>query len=110
MKHLLLLLVSLSITYIASAQNGNLKDDTDSVPRTVKQLDEVIVTSEKTPIKKPVSFGKAGLAPLDNPQSTGIVSNTVIKDQQAMRLGDVLKNVSGVSLTQQRLGVAETFS
>jgi len=27
-----------------------------------------------------------------------------------MRLGDVVKNVSGVSLTQQRQGVAETFS
>lgn len=111
MKYLLLLIVLLSITYIASAQNGNLaQDDTDTLPHKVKQLDEVLVTSDKTPLKKPVSFGKAGLAPLENPQATGIVSNTVIKDQQAMRLGDVLKNVSGVSLTQQRLGVAETFS
>jgi len=123
MKYLLLVIVSLSIIYTTSAQSGNisapnsnpvsnsnLKDDTDSVPRNVKQLDEVLVTSDKTPIRKPVTLGKAGLAPLDNPQSTGIVSNTVIKDQQAMRLGDVLKNVSGVSLTQQRLGVAETFS
>ena len=111
MKYLLLLIVLLSITYIASAQNGNLaQDDTDTLPHKVKQLDEVLVSSDKTPLKKPVSFGKAGLAPLENPQATGIVSNTVIKDQQAMRLGDVLKNVSGVSLTQQRLGVAETFS
>jgi len=117
MKYLLLLFLSLSIIYIASAQSGNtsaqtgnLKDETDTVPHNVKQLEDVLVTSDKTPLKKPVSFGKAGLAPLDNPQSTGIVSNTVIKDQQAMRLGDVLKNVSGVSLTQQRLGVAETFS
>jgi len=75
-----------------------------------KQLDEVIVTSDKTTIRKAATFGKADLAPLDNPQSVGIVSNTVIKDQQAMRLGDVIKNVSGVSITQQRQGVAETFS
>lgn len=116
MKYALLLIALFSIIYTVSAQSQTTSaqsggvDDTDSVPHKVKQLDEVLVTSDKTPIKKPVTFGKAGLAPLENPQSTGIVSNTVIKDQQAMRLGDVLKNVSGVSLTQQRLGVAETFS
>ena len=77
---------------------------------TSRQLNEVIITTDKTTIRKPASFSKAGLAPLDNPQAVGIVSNTVITDQQAMRLGDVVKNVSGVSLTQQRQGVAETFS
>ncbi len=81
-----------------------------SLKQTAKQLDAVVVTTDKTTIKKTVSFGKANLAPLDNPQSTGIVSATVIQDQQALRLGDVVKNVSGVSLTQQRQGVAETFS
>ena len=80
-----------------------------SLHETAKQLSEVIVTTDKT-IKKTPSFSKAELAPLDNPQSVGIVSNVVIEDQQAMRLGDVVKNVSGVSLTQQRQGVAETFS
>ncbi|MEJ7664055.1 MAG: TonB-dependent receptor plug domain-containing protein [Hymenobacter sp.] len=34
----------------------------------------------------------------------------MIQDQQVNRLGDALRNVSGVSLTQQRGGVAETFS
>jgi len=81
-----------------------------SLKATAKQLDEVVVRTDKTTIKRVASFGKANLAPLDNPQSVGIVSNTIIKDQQAMRLADVVKNVSGVSLTQQRQGVAETFS
>lgn len=81
-----------------------------SLTETSKQLDEVVITTDKTTIKRTVTFGKANLAPLDNPQSVGIVSNTVIADQQAMRLGDVVKNVSGVALTQQRQGVAETFS
>ncbi|WP_431213933.1 TonB-dependent siderophore receptor [Puia sp. P3] len=67
---------------------------------------EAIVTAGK----RSPSFGKANLAPLDNPQQTGIVSRTVIADQQALRLGDVIRNVSGVALTQQRGGVAETFS
>lgn len=81
-----------------------------SLKETAKQLDEVVVATDKTTIKKNISLGKADLASLDNPQSVGIISNTVIKDQQVLRLGDVVKNVAGVSLTQQRQGVAETFS
>ncbi|UFH53456.1 TonB-dependent receptor [Spirosoma sp. KNUC1025] len=70
------------------------------------QLSEVVVVGNN----KAVTLGKASIAPLDLPQMTGVVSNVVIANQQASRLGDVLKNVSGVSLTQQRGGVAETFS
>ncbi|RAJ93065.1 iron complex outermembrane receptor protein [Larkinella arboricola] len=70
------------------------------------QLSEVEVTGNN----QVVTLGKAGIAPLDIPQMTGVVNNVVITNQQASRLGDVLKNVSGVSLTQQRGGVAETFS
>ncbi|MFL9481937.1 TonB-dependent siderophore receptor [Chitinophagaceae bacterium LWZ2-11] len=94
----------------AKFEAGKTTELTFSLKQTAKQLDEVTVRTDKTTIKKPVSIGKADLAPLDNPQSTGLVSNTVIRDQQVMRLGDVVKNVSGVSLTQQRQGVAETFS
>lgn len=81
-----------------------------SLKQTAKQLDKVVVTTDKTGIRKSVSLGKAGLAPMDNPQSIGVVTSTVIADQQALRLGDIIKNVAGVSLTQQRQGVAETFS
>jgi len=71
------------------------------------QLSEVVVIDDNN---KPVNLGKANIAPLDLPQMTGVVSNVVIQDQQISRLGDALRNVSGVSLTQQRGGVAETFS
>jgi len=73
------------------------------------QLQEVVVTGSNT-INRPASVSKADIAPLDLPQSVGVVSSRVIADQQIVRLGDALKNVSGVSLTQQRGGVAETFS
>lgn len=72
------------------------------------QLNEVVVTGAQQ--KKPLSFGKSDIKPLDLPQSMGVISSTVIQDQMAVRLGDVLKNVSGVSLVQNRGGVAETFS
>lgn len=70
------------------------------------QLDAVDVTATN----KVVSLGKASIAPLDLPQTTGTVSRVVIENQQISRLGDALRNVSGVALTQQRGGVAETFT
>jgi iron complex outermembrane receptor protein len=73
------------------------------------QLKEVVVTGSNI-TNRPATASKGGLAPLDLPQSVGVVSSTVIADQQINRLGDALRNVSGVSLTQQRGGVAETFS
>lgn len=73
------------------------------------QLQEVVITGSNT-VNKPVSLGKAAIKPLDLPQSTGVISSTIIADQQAVRVGDVIRNVSGVSLTQTRGGVAETFS
>ncbi len=72
-------------------------------------LSEVLVTGTTT-INRLAGASKADIAPLDQPQSVGVVTHTVIADQQINRLGDALRNVSGVSLTQQRGGVAETFS
>lgn len=83
---------------------------TFTLKETLKQLDAVVVSGRRTLNEKKVTLGKAGLNPMDNPQTMGVVSSVVIADQQANRLGDVVKNVSGVSLTQQRQGVAETFS
>ncbi|MBD1394209.1 TonB-dependent receptor [Mucilaginibacter glaciei] len=80
-----------------------------SISENASQLNEVVITGSQT-LNKPVALGKANIRPLDLPQSTGVISSTVIADQQAIRLGDVVKNVSGVSLTQTRGGVAETFS
>lgn len=74
------------------------------------QLSEININAHKSSNNTPVSINKAAISPLDLPQSTGIVTSQVIQDQQAIRLGDVVKNVSGVSLTQTRGGVAETFS
>lgn len=74
-----------------------------------EMLKEIVVLGTYT-ANRPTTLGKATIRPLDLPQSTAVVSSTVITDQQAVRLGDVVKNVSGVSLTETRGGVAETFS
>ncbi len=74
------------------------------------QLSEVNINARKNSNNTLVTLGKAAISPLDLPQSTGVVTSRVIEDQQVNRLGDALKNVSGVSLTQTRGGVSESFS
>ncbi|WP_419801841.1 TonB-dependent siderophore receptor [Mucilaginibacter sp.] len=74
------------------------------------QLAEVSINARKNSNNTTLTLGKANISPLDLPQSTGVVSSQMIKDQQVNQLGDALKNVSGVSLTQTRGGVSESFS
>ncbi len=74
------------------------------------RLEEVIVNSHKTLNNRNISSAKSPIAIMDLPQTVGYISSTVIADQQATRVGDVIKNVSGVSLTQTRLGVNETYT
>ncbi|RZK30444.1 MAG: TonB-dependent siderophore receptor, partial [Hymenobacter sp.] len=58
------------------------------------QLQEVVVKGTSV-INRPATASKADIAPLDLPQSIGVVTSTVIADQQINRLGDALRNVSG---------------
>ena len=74
-----------------------------------EQLKEIVVSGTYTANRTP-TLGKANISSLDLPQSTGVVGSTVIADQQATRLGEVIRNVSGVSQVETRGGVAETFS
>jgi iron complex outermembrane receptor protein len=46
---------------------------------------------------------------MDLPQSIATVSETVIRDQQAQRLSDVVKNVNGVYLSSARASTQESF-
>ncbi|RYF78606.1 MAG: TonB-dependent siderophore receptor [Cytophagaceae bacterium] len=89
-----------------SVEAGRVTNTDFALSESAVQLSAVEVVGNN----KAVLLGKATLAPLDLPQMSGVVNSVVIANQQASRLGDVLKNVSGVSLTQQRGGVAETFS
>ncbi|HVS95908.1 MAG TPA: TonB-dependent siderophore receptor [Puia sp.] len=71
----------------------------------VHPLAEVVVSANQ----RKLSIGKITVPDRDLPQSSGVVTAGLIKDQQAIRLGDVVKNVPGVSLVQTRYGVNETY-
>ncbi len=81
-----------------------------AIGESLSELKEVNINAGKTTNTIPVKIGKANLNQLDLPQSTGVVSSQVIEDQQINRLGDAVRNVTGVTLTQTRGGVGETFS
>lgn len=73
------------------------------------QLDEVSISGYKSPNQKPTTVGKIAIAPKDLPQSVQVIGTEVIADQQANRLGDVMKNVNGVALGANRGSVGENF-
>ena len=89
------------------------KDQSSSVLITLseneKQLTEVIITSGRRLNNKPVSIGKIDVNPMDLPQSISVVGQGLIRDQQAQKLSDVIKNVNGVYVTTTRGNVQESF-
>ncbi|GAB2705622.1 TonB-dependent siderophore receptor [Mucilaginibacter koreensis] len=72
------------------------------------QLNEVVIAGANRQ-NKPVRVGKSGLRPLDIPQSIQVIDSTVIADQQINRLTDVIKNVNGIALGENRGSTNESF-
>jgi iron complex outermembrane receptor protein len=75
-----------------------------------QQLAAVTIVARKTLNDKPVSIGKISIDPMDLPQSITTIGQTTIKNQQALRLSDIVKNVNGVYLTTTRGSVQESFA
>ena len=75
-----------------------------------KQLASVVVRAAKTINQRPLEIGKAPIDPMDLPQSLTLIGQSVIRDQQAQRLSDVVKNVNGVYLSTARASTQEAFS
>jgi len=89
--------------------DGKETETTIILRESAAQLNEVVV-SRSHGQNRPVKVGKSGLRPLDIPQSIQIIDSTVIADQQINRLTDVIKNVNGIALGENRGSVNETFS
>jgi iron complex outermembrane recepter protein len=74
------------------------------------KLNEITINAHKTLNSATVNLGKADIAYFDLPQSGGVVTTQMLQDQQINHLGDAIRNVSGVTLTQTRGGVGETYT
>lgn len=75
-----------------------------------RKLAEVTITSGRRLNSRPVAIGKIAIDPMDLPQSISVIGQSVIREQQATRLSDVIKNVNGVYLSTTRGSTQESFS
>jgi iron complex outermembrane recepter protein len=94
-------------------ENTNPKEYTPSITDTVKNkkgeiLQEVIVTANQQ--KNPISIGKAGIKPMDLPQSVSVVNQATIQNQQIITMSDLLKNTNGVYIMGTTGGYQEEIA
>lgn len=81
-----------------------------TLTETAGQLEEVIVSGQRSLNQRPVNAGKIAIDPFDLPQSITVVNSALLRDQQVQRLSDVMKNVNGVYLSTVRASTQESFS
>lgn len=89
---------------------GDTKEFNFTLRETSLQLEEVIVEGRRSLNSKAVTVGKVPIAPMDLPQSITVIGQGLIRDQQAQRLSDIIKNVNGVYVSTTRGNVQESFS
>lgn len=73
------------------------------------QLAEIVVTANRSVNERIATIGKLPIKPMDLPQAVVTINEAVIKNQQAQRLSDVIKNVNGVYLGTARASTQESF-
>ncbi len=73
------------------------------------ELQEIVVKATFNVNEKTAAVGKAAIKAMDLPQAVTIIGEPVIRNQQAQRLSDVVKNVNGVYLGTTRGNTQEAF-
>jgi iron complex outermembrane receptor protein len=80
-----------------------------TISENASQLNDVVVTGNRSPNTKKAAVGKSGIVIRDLPQAVQIIDSTVITDQQANRLADVIRNVNGIAMGENRGSTGESF-
>lgn len=75
-----------------------------------EQLNEVVVRDSRSMNEKTVEIGKAGIKPMDLPQSLIVIDKTLLENMQVNRLSDVLTNTSGIYIMGTTGGVQEEIA
>ncbi|HLP63772.1 TonB-dependent siderophore receptor [Flavobacterium sp.] len=70
-------------------------------------LNEVVIYAN--PFKTPVNVTRSNIKPMDLPQGIQTVDKSIIFQQQALRLSDVIKNINGAYVGSARGGAQESF-
>ncbi|HSC53756.1 MAG TPA: TonB-dependent receptor [Phnomibacter sp.] len=99
----------LSQTKQVTVSHGGTVEVSFELKEDARQLDNVVVNARRRMNQKVVSIGKAGISPMDLPQAVSVVDEAMLKEQQANRLSDAIRNVNGISMGSQRASTQETF-
>lgn len=110
-KHRLLSIFILLISITSFSQETVTTEEYYALNDTVKGkkrelLQEVIISNKQ---QKTPSVARSGIKPMDLPQSFQVISNTIIEQQQSVRLSDVIRNANGVYVGSARGGAQESF-
>ena len=103
------------VGYASITKKTTLKNGINTINFTLnsktEQLDEVVVTDYLSSSNKVIATAnRLGVKPIDMPNSSGIISADLIKEQQALTLGEAIANVSGVfQFNKGYGGTSETF-
>ncbi|MBP6687573.1 MAG: TonB-dependent receptor, partial [Lacibacter sp.] len=73
------------------------------------ELQEIVINASNNVNEKITAVGKVNIKPMDLPQAVAIIGEAVIRNQQAQRLSDIIKNVNGVYLGTTRGSTQESF-
>ncbi len=93
--------------FLGNVQAQSIQED--DTTKNIKQLEGVVLNSNKALNELSLMAGKIPIDPMKLPQSIVTIQESVIKNQQAQKLSDIIKNVNGVYLGTTRGGVQETF-
>ncbi len=74
------------------------------------QLKEIVVKGYTSPNEKPISVGKIAIRPMDLPQSTAIIDQQTLINQQVLRMSDVLMNTNGIYIMGATGGYQEEIA
>jgi iron complex outermembrane receptor protein len=75
-----------------------------------EQLQEVVVNDTRTLNEKIIDIGKAGIKPMDLPQSLIVIDKALLDNMQMGKLSDVLTNTSGIYIMGTTGGVQEEIA
>lgn len=75
-----------------------------------QQLNEVVVSDTRSMNEKTVDIGKAGIKPMDLPQSLIVIDKKLLENMQVGKLSDVLTNTSGIYVMGTTGGVQEEIA
>lgn len=105
-------ITALLISAIGFSQDSVTNDHYYVENDTVKKVKKGGVLQEVTinPYQKnQVTVLRSGIKPMDLPQSIQVIGSSVIEQQQAVRLSEVVKNANGVYVGTARGGAQESF-